>query len=539
MTVNDLTRHKVIGVAFLVLFIIAAILPFLLVRYVPSLDGPQHLYNARLTAELIKGNEFIAQFFRFNPVLIGNLSAIYIMAVLMLIFPAFIAEKILLVCYVIGLVIAFRYFLRSMTKSVPVTCLLILPLGFNSLFMLGYYNFCLAFIPFFFALGFLRRHERRIGLKEFVWLAILGLVIYLTHAIVFVFYGAVIMLLALHDAFLKALRKNETGTSWLSLVKRYSLVLISSIPAIALWLQYYLLIETTKIGVQLVEYKPVTSILKDLYNLTILVGFHLERETGPNTILLGAMAILFLAAVLPGWKLLPDAMQEPEHVISRNDRTRWTFVLLVIFILLLTMPDRFVTGSMSVRLSILLLFVFSAWLALRRIPAIISVVAMVLVLISFSWHRIIVLDYYKSLDKDIAVIKKAEENMAPGTIMYPVNCTDNWVQGHFLCYIGVDKPVVNILNPQGTGAMPLVWNHDKMPDFLVGAFAQSALDTLWAYGNPQLDPMPADYVFVWRPLLIGTRKGIPELLDKIDPYYDEIYRSGNMHVLLLGLNREE
>jgi hypothetical protein len=43
------------------IFSLIAILPFCLVKYIPSLDGPQHLYNARLIAELIKGNDFISQ----------------------------------------------------------------------------------------------------------------------------------------------------------------------------------------------------------------------------------------------------------------------------------------------------------------------------------------------------------------------------------------------------------------------------------------------------------------------------------------------
>ena len=176
------------------LFTVISIVPFWLVKYVPSLDGPTHLYNARIITELLKGDAYISQFFALNPVIVGNSTAHFTMAFLMFIFPAWLAEKLLLSSYIIGLALSFRYFAKSVNPSGSLLYLIIFPLGFNSLFLMGYYNFCIAFIPFFLVLGYIKRHENHLGIKEILWIALLFLGIYISHAVVFVFTGLVIML---------------------------------------------------------------------------------------------------------------------------------------------------------------------------------------------------------------------------------------------------------------------------------------------------------------------------------------------------------
>src|SRR5437764_835447 len=51
---------------FFYLFIVINILPVLYFKYFPTGDGAAHLYNSRLILELMKGNNFLSDYFHFN-----------------------------------------------------------------------------------------------------------------------------------------------------------------------------------------------------------------------------------------------------------------------------------------------------------------------------------------------------------------------------------------------------------------------------------------------------------------------------------------
>jgi len=52
-------------------FMVLSLLHFWLTRYVPSLDGPQHICNANVIDQLVKGNPLFEKFYSINPVLVG------------------------------------------------------------------------------------------------------------------------------------------------------------------------------------------------------------------------------------------------------------------------------------------------------------------------------------------------------------------------------------------------------------------------------------------------------------------------------------
>ena len=52
--------------------LLIGMLQFWIFRYVPSLDGPQHLYNSNVLIQLLKGNEIFSEFFRIKPPIVIN-----------------------------------------------------------------------------------------------------------------------------------------------------------------------------------------------------------------------------------------------------------------------------------------------------------------------------------------------------------------------------------------------------------------------------------------------------------------------------------
>jgi len=57
---------------FFFLFSLLNIYHLYTLNFIPSLDGPQHLYISNVIVNLLKSNDLINQYFAFNSVIVGN-----------------------------------------------------------------------------------------------------------------------------------------------------------------------------------------------------------------------------------------------------------------------------------------------------------------------------------------------------------------------------------------------------------------------------------------------------------------------------------
>lgn len=136
-------------------FMLLSLLQFWSSKYVPSLDGPQHLYNANVLVQLINGSSFFDQFFSVNEVLVGYWSGHFFLTFFKFFLPAWLAEKMFLSLYLISFVLSFRYLVRSVNQSrTNFVSYLAFLFAFHSYFLLGYYSFSIAAIFVFLSFGY-------------------------------------------------------------------------------------------------------------------------------------------------------------------------------------------------------------------------------------------------------------------------------------------------------------------------------------------------------------------------------------------------
>lgn len=515
------------------LFLAVSLIPFWLVKYIPSLDGPTHLHNARLIHEILKADPLITQYYSLNPVLVGNSTAHYTMALLMFIFPAWLSEKFLLTFYIIGLVFSFRYFVRSSDRSGSLLYLVIIPFGFHSLFLFGYYNFSLAFIPLFFTLGFIKRKEGQWGVKEFILLILLFLAIYISHAVVFVFAGLILFIQMIIEACYDLWIRKEPVKKLKKLAGKYLFLLGAAIPSIILWIIYFLSLDNDVPEKVAGGAGTFIKNLINLLNLKFLVGFNQEQEEGPIIITMITLAALLL--IIVARHRIIFRRSGAADADKRYEPTLWGTISAVLILLLFLLPDHMTTGSITVRFNILLYFTLIAWLSLYKLSRSLVYIALTLIFCAFSWHRYIMFDYYKELNKLIDNIESADSYIPPNSIVYPINCTENWLEGHFHCYLGVDKPIIDLRNPQAGGQMPVVWNFKKMPNVLLGKQELETVGISWLEDVKNRKDIPVDYIFVLKPKMLYHYPDAEKLLNDLSIYYSEIYRTSNGTVLLSAL----
>jgi hypothetical protein len=113
------------------LFLLLALLnllPLLPDPFFTTLDGPAHLYNARLIGDLAFSSDSQAgEFFRFNPENLTNFTGHLMLLALLQLFPAGTAEKILIALILLAFPYAFRFVVRRLQTPDPILSWLIFP----------------------------------------------------------------------------------------------------------------------------------------------------------------------------------------------------------------------------------------------------------------------------------------------------------------------------------------------------------------------------------------------------------------------------
>ncbi len=133
--------------------------------YLPSTDGPSHVYNAWLLGELAgpAPARLLRAYYTINPQPVPNsLGHVALLALLRALPPAA-AEKALLSAYVLLLAAALWYLAGAVDRERAWLALLGLPFAWNMLLGYGFYNFLFSVPLLLLALGLWWRHRDRPG----------------------------------------------------------------------------------------------------------------------------------------------------------------------------------------------------------------------------------------------------------------------------------------------------------------------------------------------------------------------------------------
>jgi hypothetical protein len=174
------------------------VLPLCAGRYFPTADGPTHLYNAWLwKAMLLAPGHPAHQALAFNPNPEPNYLSHLLLAGLLTLGPPWLAEKLLLLLYVVGLPLALRYALRSAGQAgAGWLAVLGFPLVYSVVLVWGFYNFCLSLILLLLASGYWQRHTGRWRPATIAGLAGLLTLLYAAHPMTYLVSGLLLGLLA-------------------------------------------------------------------------------------------------------------------------------------------------------------------------------------------------------------------------------------------------------------------------------------------------------------------------------------------------------
>jgi len=460
-------------------------LPVLAFRWFPTLDGPGHLYNARIIGSLLGRDTFTGRFFELNPFPEPNWLGHAIMASIMAIAPAHVAERAVMLLYVLGLPFAFRYALGRMGGHSGWTTLLIFPFIYCFTFRIGFLNFSLALPLLLFTLGLGHAHLHAPGPRSRWPLALLITTLYFAHLTCFLLAVGVLLGMSVWKALTD--RKGDTATHLRSAWSTVRTFLICTAPALLLTIAYFLSHEELRTEL---KHLPMVELWDWLLNGRPFVALNSAEEPYARAFA-WVMAGLIIAVIV-------------QHGLKSDrgwPRSSWlVIVAIALVIAYFVLPDQMATGSMaSVRLLLFAYLFLALWLGLQRFGRIVTALAMTVYitadLLALRMHY----QYTSDLNSELAELLAVAPSIAPNAVVVPLNYGTNWLHSNFACHLGARKGVIVADNFCALAPHnPVLWKDGMMPNDAIGTFATSDrpcvdLDAYVLQGD-----LAVDHVFTWK-----------------------------------------
>lgn len=434
---KQLFRDSTFAIIFF-LFCLVSLIPLFASHFFVSLDGPSHLYNAQLMNELWKENSFTAQFFQWNSFPPPNSLGHWLLQILLLVFPGFLAEKI----FVALLILAFPFAgvkLISLSPERKWLVFLFFPLSFSVFLSLGFYNFLLACILLLLLIVFILKDRSNWNIKSSIALFVLWTALYFSHLVLFGL-GLISVFVWL---ILKTVHEHKSVKVFF---KQSLLYFIPAIPVLVLAFIY-----NTNQSYSDAHYLSLTAIgamFSDVYLLkSYAYGEYLFNGFYEWILLLGLIVYVWFR-----FKGRKDSMK----ILF------FKFLFIVLLMLILVFPDStYSAGFLTSRLCFLGLICIVCILIFSTIPfpKWILVVFLLVIHLKVNFARF---QSIKDHAKQDSFMLKAQKLIETNSTLLELNFNSenggHWMEGHYVCRLAQDGTVIILNNYEAIQSyFPIQW----------------------------------------------------------------------------------
>lgn len=173
----------------LVGIIVLECLPFWLLPYFPSQDGPSHFHNAAVLADYATAPAY-QEYYRIVPFrTAGNMLTQYLLAGILKVTGSFFAEKLLLSGYVAFFCLSFLYLLRTVSPHASYFSMFSGVFVANWFLYMGFWNFLFSTCLLILTVGYYLRRAKEAEngggwrVRHLIVLTVAGFLLYFTHAV--------------------------------------------------------------------------------------------------------------------------------------------------------------------------------------------------------------------------------------------------------------------------------------------------------------------------------------------------------------------
>jgi hypothetical protein len=472
---------------FFALGIILGCLPVLLYPFFARLDGPAHLYNAKILALLLGGDALeLLEFYQLNALFIPNILGHYLLAVLQWIIPMQYAEKVLILSYSIGTPL-FLYKLLARQTVFRWGALFFLVVTTPFFLTMGFYNFLMSVTLLLATLYYweLWSPENLTKTRLFA-LVVLLLGTYLAH--IFTFFLLVGMLVLHVFSHILVNHRYPWRTRAWALLKVVILPVVLAVRFV-----------TRPVGPDIIqdyEWLPITTLFQQLLHMEAFVSYDHTQEI---KLLRWLPLILVVFTAYTKFHLFKSIKKkEPlqHHTIF------WGLAVIFAFLGLFILPDSDGSaGYFSIRISFFFFLFWMLWLAMHmaKIPngfRLSGLLIWVLLLFPLFWSNI---NKSKDVSAQAAAIQQIGKDLLPYETLLPLGAPDNWLTHHFVNYLGIHNPVIILNNYEAANDyFPVKWNNPMLPRLYVHKTPLREWEHMKGFINGYRRPLPVDLILVYQ-----------------------------------------
>jgi len=430
------------------------LLPVWSSRWFVTLDGPAHLYSARLVLALVQGDAFIGRFFHLSTYPEPYWTGHAVMAALLAVLPAWLVEKITWSLAVLGLAWAFRHLILLLAPKRPWASWLAFPFLLHYAAGMGFLNFSLS-LPLMLATLAAAWQGILAGRMRTALLAVLFLLLYFTHLFTFLATAGMVLAMACWCAF---------TTTWHKAGK----LLLQLFAALALPL-----LLTLGYGLAHARQGPPTAQAgqPQLWHW-LLTGrawnaLGLKGEERTCTVLALVLLLAGAAALVSGLRSTARRPGMPDF---------WPLLSLACFAAYFMLPDTVAGGSnVSPRFLLFAMLFLACSVSISKLPDPALAATLALLLPFGLYHTCLQVEAARGLGRECDELLEVRAAIPDQTVLLPLNYSGNWMHSNLSNYLGTANERVIVLDHFTALAPfnPVQWNSGMLPYGPVGNFATS------------------------------------------------------------------
>jgi hypothetical protein len=399
-----------------------------------TFDGPSHVGNARIMADLLSGGTgHVSEYFQFTDFPQPNWTGHFVMMVFSFFLDGASAEKMTLLTLLLSMVFSFRYVLRAFMEQTGLLPLLILPVTFGMFLYSGSYNYCFSIVFLFWSIGYLQRHLHHLHWKHAPVILLLSAGTYFSHLSALPVLAMVSGLMLIME--LKKRYRFFSAEYNRQFLKDALILLVAHLPFIVL---VYLYQKT--FGSNNYFYLPKAEVFRFMYDGQPLVAW--GKTDLPYT--RAFVALLYGAAVFTVFLRL---FKRDKSVAFFRYSDVFFIGAMVLVVLIFWLPDSDTKGGMVTTRLITFHYLFLLlWLCMHRIQKWVTWVMPMLVfglVFSFVAKHVPEMEYMRKVANDVS---GASKFIRPGDVVLPLNRGGHWLTINLPQLLGADKPVVVVEN---------------------------------------------------------------------------------------------
>ncbi|MBL0047325.1 MAG: hypothetical protein IPP32_04410 [Bacteroidetes bacterium] len=221
-------------------------------------------------------------------------------------------------------------------------------------------------------------------------------------------------------------------------------------------------------------------------------------------------------------------------------RNHYGFLILcamsISLMLYFVIPDGQGAGMMSDRYCLFFFMFCILWASIQSVPKWLG--SFLIIVILFCHFQLLSYQYKKALiplSKDASCISKAADHIKDNSLIFTIDLSGNWLQGHYGDYIAIQKPVVVLDSYEAAiGWFPLKWNTTQLPQVQL-AGKSSVAGIFWPSNNTAAVKRNIDYVLVYGNNDVLKEVQWAEVKEVLTKNFKLIYAADN-YVFLYQMN---